>query len=50
MQQISRKTPMQKCNFTSEWVISCKFAAYFQNTFFNENLSVAASEGLPATL
>ena len=22
------------CNYTSEWVLSCKFAAYFQNTFY----------------
>ena len=44
MQQIYRRTPMPKCNFnkvvlelywncTSAWVFSCKFAAYFQNTF-----------------
>ena len=45
MQQIYRRTPMAKCDFnkialqlhwnrTSAWVCSCKFAAYFQNTFF----------------
>ena len=45
MQQIYRRTPMRKCDFnnvplqlywnrTSAWVFSCKFAAYFQNTFF----------------
>ena len=28
---------------TSTWVFSCKFAAYFQNTFFWEHLWVAAS-------
>ena len=44
MQQICRRTPMPKCSFnkvalqlywnrTSAWVFSCKFAAYFQNTF-----------------
>ena len=44
MQQIYRKTPMPKCDFnkfamqfywnhTSAWVFSCKFAAYFQNSF-----------------
>ena len=35
MQQIYRKTPMPKCdwNHTSAYVFSCKFAAYFQNTF-----------------
>ena len=44
MQQLYRRTPMLKCNFTkvalqlywnrpSAWVFSCKFAAYFQNTF-----------------
>ena len=38
MQQIYRKTPKPKCDFnkvalhTSTWVLSCKFAAYFQNT------------------
>ena len=45
MQQIYRRTPMLKSNFnkvalqlyrnrTSTWVFSCKFAAYFQNSFF----------------
>ena len=40
MQQICQRTPMPKCDFnkvanhTSAWVFSCKFAAYFQNTFF----------------
>ena len=43
MQQIYRRTPMTKCdsnkfqkcdsNHISSWVLSCKFAAYFQNTF-----------------
>ena len=31
-------------NHTSAWVFSCKFAAYFQNTFTNEHLWTAASE------
>ena len=46
MQQIYRRKPMPKCDFdkvakqlywnhTLVWVFSCKFAAYFQNTFFN---------------
>ena len=46
MQQIYRRTPMQKCDFnevalqlhwthTSVWVFSFKFAAYFQNTFYS---------------
>ena len=54
MQQIYRRTPMPKCDFnkvalqlywnhTSAWVFSCKFAAYFQNTFFQQHLVVAAS-------
>ena len=54
MQQIYRRTPMPKCHFnavalqlylnhTSEWVFSCKCAAYFQNTFKN------TSEGLLLT-
>ena len=55
MQQIYRGTPMPKCDFnnaakklywnrTSAWVFSCKFAAYFPNTFSWEHLWVAASE------
>ena len=30
-------------NHTSAWVFSCKFAAYFQNTFSQEHLWTAAS-------
>ena len=30
-------------NRTSAWVVSCKFAAYFHNTFSQEHLWVAAS-------
>ena len=42
VQQIYRRTPIQKCDFnivalywnhTSTWVFSCKFDAYFRNTF-----------------
>ena len=44
MQQIYMRTPIPKCDFnkvalqlcwnsTSTWVFSCKFTAYFQNTF-----------------
>ena len=55
MQQTYRRTPMLKCDFnkvalqlywnhTSAWVFSCKFAAYFQNTFSSEHRWVAASE------
>ena len=54
MQQIYRRTLMKKCDFnkvakqfywnhTSAWVFSCKFAAYFQNTFSSEHLRTAAS-------
>ena len=54
MKQIYRKTPMPKWDFnkvamqhywnhTSTWVFSCKSAAYFQNTFFEEQLWRAAS-------
>ena len=54
MRQIYRKTHMPKCDFnkvalqfywncTSAWVFSCKFAAYFQNTFPQEHLWTAAS-------
>ena len=53
-QQIYRRTPMPKCDFnkvalqlywnrTSAWVFSCKFAAYFQNTFSSERLWTTAS-------
>ena len=45
MQQVYRRTPITKCDFnkvalqlywnhTSAWVFSCKFAAFFQNTFY----------------
>ena len=45
IQQIYRRTPMPKCNFkTSAWVLSFKFAAYFQNTFFQYHLWMAASD------
>ena len=54
MQQIYRKAPMLKCDFNkvalqiyqnhaSVWVFSCKFAAYFQNTFSEEHPWAAAS-------
>ena len=50
MQQIYR-TPMPKCDFnkaakhrTSAWMFSCKFAAYFQNIFFEKPLWEVASE------
>ena len=50
-----KRTPMPKCDFnniakqlywnhTSAWVFFCKFAAYFQNTFYSEHLWTAASE------
>ena len=59
MQQIYRRTSMPKWDFnkvalqlywnrTLTWVFSCKFVAYFQNTFSKEHLWVAASE--PKTL
>ena len=39
------KIPFQKgiWNRTSAWVFSCKFAGYFQDTFFKEHLWRAAS-------
>ena len=48
---------MPKCDFnivalqlywnrTSKWVFSCKFAAYFQNTFSSKHLRMAASVNL----
>ena len=44
MQQIFKKTPMLKCDLNKDakasllkshliWLLTCKFAAYFQNTF-----------------
>ena len=56
MQQIYRRTPSPKCDFnkvamqlywnrTSAWAFSCKFAAYFQNTFSKEHIWTAASKG-----
>ena len=55
MQQIYRRMPMLKRDFfkdakqfyrnhTSAWVLSCKFAAYFQNMFSLEHLWTTASE------
>ena len=54
MQQIYRRTPMLKYDFnklakqlywnhTSAWVLSCKFAIYFQNIFLWEHVWKAAS-------
>ena len=51
MQQLYRTAPMPKCDFnkvakqlhwnqTLAWVFSCKFAAYFQNTFFKNLLHI----------
>ena len=55
MQQIYWRTPTPKCDFnkvekqfywnrTLALVFSCKFAAYFQNTFSYEHLWRADSE------
>ena len=49
MQQIDRRKPMQKCDFKkvalhSAWVFSFQFAEYFQNTFSQEHIWMAASE------
>ena len=46
MRQIYSRAPIPKYdywNLTSAWVFSCKFAAYFQNTFSQEHLWVVAS-------
>ena len=50
MQKIYTRTPMSKYDFskvawnhTSAWVFSCKFSAYFQNTFSLEHLWMADS-------
>ena len=45
MQQVYRRTTIPKC---LTWVSFCKFAAYFQNTFFYEHLLKAAS--VPGTI
>ena len=55
MQQFYGRPPLPKCDFnkvvlqlywnpTSAGVFSCKFDAYFQNTFFHEHLWRAASD------
>ena len=51
MRQIYRRTPTPTptalqlyWNRTSAWVFSCKFVAYFQNTFSKDHLWTAASE------
>ena len=44
MQQIYKRTPMRSAisiklhNHTLAWVFSCKFAAYFQDTFSQKHL------------
>ena len=54
MEQIYRRPPMAKCDFnktakhfywnhTSAWIFSCKFAAYFRDTFLQEHLWRVAS-------
>ena len=54
MQQTYKRTPMPKGDFnkvakqlylnhTLAWMLSCKFAIYFQNTFYKEHLWAAAS-------
>ena len=54
IQQIDKRTPMPKCDFNkvakqlcwnhiSACVLSCQFAAYFQNNFSKEHLWRAAS-------
>ena len=61
MQPIYRRTHMPKCdinkvakqlywNHTSAWVFSCKFDSYFQNTFSQEHLWVAASDNVKLIL
>ena len=43
MQQIYRRISMPKCDHTLSSLFSCKFAAYFQNTFLYQRLRRAAS-------
>ena len=60
MQQIYRKIPMQKCEFskvadqiywnhTSIWVFSCKFAAYLQKSCFDKTLWATTSANFHST-
>ena len=44
MHQIYRRTPVPKSDFNKVVLLSCKFAAYFQNTFSKEHLWTAASD------
>ena len=44
MHQIYRRATVPKCDFNKVALLSCKFAAYFQNTFSKEHLWTAASD------
>ena len=44
MHQFYSRTPVPKCDFNKVALLSCKFAAYFQNTFSKEQPSTAASD------
>ena len=37
IQQIHRKTPALKCDYTLPWVFSCIFDAYFEIIFYKNN-------------
>ena len=41
--QPSRGVLSKRCSENMAWVFSCKFAVYFQNTFYQEHLWTAAS-------
>ena len=44
MHQIYRRTPLPNCDFNKVALPSCKFAAYFPNTFSKEYLCTSASD------
>ena len=44
MHQIYRTTPVLKYEFNKVVLLSCKFAAYFQNTFSKEHFWTAGSD------
>ena len=44
MHHIYRRTPLPNCDFNKVALPSCKFAAYFPNTFSKEYLCTSASD------
>ena len=46
MHQIYKRTPVPKCDFNKIVLLSCKFAAYFQNTFSEHSCSDYVKTGI----